>query len=441
MAEPQHQPVRGFRDVLPPESERAAALEAVARHVFALYGFSEVRLPTLEPRELFIKATGETTDIVEKEMFQLEDAGGRSLALRPEGTPGVVRAFLNRHLSQQGGVTKLFYIGSMFRAERPQKGRYREFGQIGVEVLGNPHPAADVEAILAHKAILDQAGLEGRTKLRLGNLGCDASRDCRPLFRERLRGFLAERAAELCDSCRRRVERNPLRALDCKEDGPKLAQDAPALEPCPECLRHVDQVSALLTHAGCEHVYPDKNLVRGLDYYTRTVFEFSAEGLGTQDAVSGGGRYDALVAAMGGPDTPAVGWALGVERVLMAADAAEPGAGALNAALPSRRADVFLALQSREDRAVAEGVRLLDSIRRFGIRAGCGVFTSSLKAQMREAGRQGARLAVIIGDAELEKDPPTCILKDMGRGEQVEVGLSELIETVGAKLIVDKAQD
>lgn len=434
MSDPLTQPVRGFRDQLPPESERTAALEHLARQVFALYGIGEVRLPTLESRELFIKTTGETTDIVEKEMFAFSDAGGRHLAMRPEGTPGTVRAFLDKHLNQQGGACKLFYVGSMFRAERPQKGRYREFGQIGIELFGNPHPAADVEAILALKDLFDRAGLAGRLTLRLNNLGCDESPECRPRFRERLREYLKSREAELCESCRRRLDRNPLRCLDCKGDAEKLTGGAPRLEPCVPCRDHVAQVSAFLGDHGLPHTYPDPALVRGLDYYTRTVFEFQAEGIGSQNAIAGGGRYDSLIASMGGPATPAVGWALGVERTLLAVAAADPEARLLRALAPERKPAVFVALQSQDPRAEAEGMRLMASLRAAGLRTAGGLFAASLKSQMKEAGRQGAPVCIILGDEEIKKEPPSCIVKDMLRSQQSEVPLTQVPEAVRRRL-------
>lgn len=426
-------PVRGFRDLVAPESSRLSALEALARRVLGRYGFSEVRLPVVENAALFVKSTGETSDIVEKEMFSVHCQGHDEFALRPEGTPGVVRAWLDKGLRQQGGVSKLYYMGPMFRAERPQKGRYREFVQFGVETLGNPHPAADVEAILALKALFDELGIGEKVRLRLNNIGCDADASCRPAFRARLKEFLTARLDTLCETCRRRLERNPLRVLDCKGDGPRLAAEAPRLEPCGACKTHVETVSTLLAVNNLPHTHPDPTLVRGLDYYTRTVFEFAAEGLGSQDAVAGGGRYDGLVAAMGGPDTPAVGWGLGVERLLMAAEAADPALKALGPAAEPLQA--FVAVQSHDGRAVAEGTRLVEALRRFGLRADGGLFASSLKAQLKEAGRRGARLAVIVGDAELSKMPPACVLKDMATGAQDEVRIEDLVQTAGQRLL------
>lgn len=423
------QSLRGFKDTLPPDSERASALESLCRRVLGRYGFREIRLPTLELQELFIKSTGETTDIVEKEMFRLEDAGGRRLALRPEGTPGVVRAYLEHGLASKGGACKLFYAGPMFRAERPQAGRLREFVQVGVECLGNPHPAADAEAILAARAVFDEAGLADKTALRLNNLGCEDEPSCRPKHREALREFLRSREVGLCENCRRRIARNPLRALDCKGCGPSLAREAPRLSPCAACAVHVGEVARILLANGSPHTYPDPGLVRGLDYYTRTVFEFSsALGTGSQDALAGGGRYDGLVASMGGPKTPAVGWALGLERVLMAAAAASSGARTPPGLRP---VDVFVALQGREPGAVLAAAGALESLRRAGFHAGGSLFALSLKAQMREAGREQAPFVAIIGDEELKRTPPACMLKDMRAGTQSEVALDRLADALG----------
>lgn len=400
------QSVRGFKDILPPDSERTAAFENSARRVLERFGFRELRLPTLEALELFVKSTGETTDIVEKEMFALTDAGGRSLALRPEGTPGAVRAYLQHSLHGQGGRTKLFYMGSMFRAERPQAGRLREFEQIGAESFGNAHPAADAEAILALCEIFDEGGLRGRTAVHLNNLGCE-NPDCRPAFRARLLEFLRSVSSELCDNCKRRIERNPLRALDCKGDAPRLKSDprTPKLSPCADCRRHFETLLALLPSQGPSAPVLDDSLVRGLDYYTRTVFEIKSREVGSQDALAGGGRYDGLVKSMGGPDTPAVGWALGVERTLMALKAAQepplrPGPA------------VYVASQSEAPEIERAAMGLLQSVRAAGFSAEGGYFGHSLKSQMREADRLGARFAAIFGESEF-REGGKCTVKDL----------------------------
>lgn len=426
------QSVKGFKDALPPESELASWFEQKARGVLRLYGFREIRLPTLELEELFVKSTGETTDIVEKEMFHLEDAGGRKLALRPEGTPGVVRAYIQHHLQQQGKRCKLFYCGSMFRAERPQAGRLREFTQIGAECFGNAHPAADAELIAALAEIYNECGLQDRYHLRLNNLGCERP-ECRPSYRARLLDFLRTMESELCENCRKRIARNPLRVLDCKGDGPKLASkpNRPLLEPCAACLRHFEQMVSLLRSAkpgrtdlpGAPPMpdwKTDSSLVRGLDYYTRTVFEFSSNDLGAQDALAGGGRYDGLVKSMGGPDVPAVGWALGVERGLMAVEAAKKGP-------KDTQLRIYVAVQEPEGRPTETAMALLNALRRKlkspGLLIEGGMFGDSLKHQMSEADRLGAHYAVIIAERELAQEE--CIVKDMKGGEQAKVKLGK----------------
>ncbi|HVE11929.1 MAG TPA: histidine--tRNA ligase [Elusimicrobiota bacterium] len=424
------QAVRGFKDLLPADAERTASLESLARRTLELYGFRELRLPMLEQAELFVKATGETTDIVEKEMFQLEDQGGRKLALRPEGTPGVVRAYLQHHLSQQGGTTKLYYVGSMFRAERPQAGRFREFEQIGAETIGNSHPAADVESILSLKAIFDRIGLKGKTRLRINNIGCDDSPDCRPKYRQELLAFLKANAGTLCANCQRRMERNPLRVLDCKTDGPKLAA-APKLAPCAPCQEHFSQVTLMLAKADGElaALGTDPTLVRGLDYYTRTVFEFQSKDVGAQDAIAGGGRYDGLIHSMGGQKTPATGWAMGVERTLAAALAADPAGQAPKNRPAAAYVAVISASGSTNGAAECmEGARLLEELRRNGIRAEGTLFGRKLGAQLGEAERQGAARAVILGPDEVLQG--MCKIKDLRNGEQKDVPLSKVIEEI-----------
>ena len=408
------QSIRGFQDILPPQSERTAAFEALARRVLSYYGFREIRLPTVELKALFVKSTGETSDIVEKEMYEFEDQGGRRLALRPEGTPGTVRAFLQHHLQQDGGRSKLFYIGNMFRAERPQAGRFREFNQIGVESIGNAHAGADAEVILALGQILDEAGLKGRYKVELNTLGCDQDPQCRPAFRERLKKFLERCKADLCEHCQRRMFRNPLRALDCKADGPILAEKVPPLQPCGTCRKHGERTLSFLEKSHLPHKYPVPSLVRGLDYYNRVVFEFKSDALGAQDALGGGGRYDGLVKSMGGPDLPAVGWAMGIERALMALEKGRD-AGQTE---PSGHIQVYVAIQDAEEALENQAYSILSGLRAGKIAAEGG-FGHSLKSQMREANRLGARWAVILGKQEAQKN--ACILKDMRAKDAQEV--------------------
>ncbi|HVO33626.1 MAG TPA: histidine--tRNA ligase, partial [Elusimicrobiota bacterium] len=311
---PTYQAVRGTKDLLPADTAAFHRLDILSRDVFERFGYQEIRTPTFESVDLFQRSLGETTDVVQKEMYVFEDRGGRKLALRPEGTAGVVRAFVEHHLSQSHPFCKLFYFGPMFRAERPQAGRYREFWQLGAEYLGHGGPAADAEMLSLLDRLFRAMQLSG-IQLKLNSLG-DAR--CRPNYLAALKSYLVEKMPTLCDDCRRRAETNPLRALDCKTDGPRLA-DAPTIDAfwCDPCRAHFSAVQDYARLADVPFVLTPR-LVRGLDYYTRTVFEVTSSALGAQDAVAAGGRYDDLVKDIGGPETPALGFAMGVERALEA---------------------------------------------------------------------------------------------------------------------------
>ena len=303
---------KGTRDLTGDEVAAFFALESVARDVFESFGFRELRTPVFEHIELFSRSLGETSDVVEKEMFTFSDRGERDFALRPEGTAGVVRHFIENSLWVQSGLQRLFYVGPMFRAERPQAGRYRQFFQIGSEYFGSPDAAADADTVLIGWRILRGFGLENLT-VHVNSLGCA---ECRPKHRAALLAYLRSREKELTEESRKRMEKNPLRVLDSKVDGPKLA-DAPAMKDflCDACRAHHEQFLGMIKGAGvtCQE---NARLVRGLDYYTRTVFEFVSPDLGAQSAVAAGGRYDDLVQLLGGPATPAVGFALGMDRAV-----------------------------------------------------------------------------------------------------------------------------
>ncbi|MGH7786069.1 MAG: histidine--tRNA ligase, partial [Candidatus Binatia bacterium] len=305
--------VKGFHDVLPGESARWAGLEAQARAVFAQYNFHEIRLPIVERAELFRRSVGATSDIVEKEMYAFEDRDGTPLTLRPEGTASVVRAYVEHALHASEPVSKLFYFGPMFRRERPQKGRLRQFSQIGAELLGRDDPAADAEILLLLHDLLADFGIAG-AEVQINTLGCHT---CRPAYREALVAWGRAHLDALCDECRRRLETNPLRLLDCKSPGClALRETAPRMvdHACADCREHFARVRALLAGQGVEpRLAP--YMVRGLDYYCRTAFEIVAPGLGAQNAIGGGGRYDGLVKDLGGPEVAGVGFALGVERL------------------------------------------------------------------------------------------------------------------------------
>ncbi|HXQ22290.1 MAG TPA: histidine--tRNA ligase [Candidatus Acidoferrales bacterium] len=380
--------VKGFHDILPDESARWSWMESQAREQFARYGFAEIRIPIVERTELFSRSIGETTDIVEKEMYSFADRDGSSLTLRPEGTASIVRAYVEHALAQHEPVSKLFYLGPMFRRERPQKGRLRQFSQIGAEVIGRDDAAVDAEVLLLLHDLL--AALHIRSaQIELNSLGDGA---CRPAYRAALQAFGEAHRADLCENCQRRLERNPLRLLDCKDhDCHAATKDAPLMidHLCGPCRAHFDAVRGFLTREGLE---PRLNprMVRGLDYYCRTAFEVVAEGLGAQNAVGGGGRYDGLVKALGGPDTPGIGFALGVERLILSM--AEAGATPL-------RPEVFIAPLGAA--AESEAIHLAHRWRRAGVRVEMTGGGKSLKSQMRMADKSGARYVVILGEDEL----------------------------------------
>ncbi len=390
--------VKGFHDIVPPESERFTALEDRLRGVLRSYNYDEIRVPIAERTELFARSLGETTDIVEKEMYTFDDRDGTSLTLRPEGTASVVRAAIEAGLARRERVAKLYYVGPMFRRERPQRGRSRQFHQVGAELIGRDDPLADAETVVLFADCLAAAGVPG-ARIVLNSLG-DAV--CRPAYRAALAAFGAAHEAELCANCRQRLARNPLRLLDCKEEScRKLMVDAPRVTDhlCAPCRAHFDEVKRLLAAAGVAFT-EDPRLVRGLDYYVRTAFEASAANLGAQNAVGGGGRYDGLVEALGGPPLAGVGFALGTERLLLAADAA---------AVETRP---YVCVIPLADAATAAALEMARRLRLAGARAELESAGRSMKSAMRRADKLGARFAILLGDDELAAGRAT--VRDMG---------------------------
>lgn len=379
--------VKGFHDVLPGESGRWAGLEATARRIFESYNYDEIRIPIVERAELFRRSVGETSDIVEKEMYAFEDRDGTPLTLRPEGTASVVRAYVEHAMHAAEPVAKLYYFGAMFRRERPQKGRLRQFSQIGAELIGRDDPAADAEVLLLLHDLLRDFGVAGAV-VHLNSLG---DRACRPAYREALVAWGTARLEQLCLDCRRRLEQNPLRLLDCKQPGCLAIRDgAPRMldHLCDPCRTHFDRVLALLAAQG---VRPQLQpyMVRGLDYYCRTAFEVVAQGLGAQNALGGGGRYDGLVKDLGGPDVAGVGFALGVERLAIV----------LGEQAPAPAPEFVIApLGAAAETAAAT---LAHRLRRSGARVEVEPGERSLKSQMRHAGKLGARYVVLLGEDEL----------------------------------------
>ena len=397
--------VKGFRDVLPGETELWSRLEDEARGVFRSYGYAEIRIPLLERTELFSRAAGESTDIVEKQMYSFEDVDGTSLTLRPEGTASVVRAYIEHGIYGREPVSKLFYSGAMFRRERPQKGRYRQFHQIGAEVLGRDDPLVDAELLVMLADYFAALGL-ATARLELNSLG-DAT--CRPGYRDELRRWAQERRDTLCADCNRRLERNPLRILDCKEDTEKT-RDAPVMidRLCAACAEHFAAVRARLDGESIAYTI-NARMVRGLDYYCRTAFEIVAEGLGAQNAIGGGGRYDGLVASLDGPSVAGIGFALGVERLVLALAGAEVATG------------FDLLVAPLGERAEARAFHLARELRRRGLRLEVEPGRKSLKSHLRRADKLGAAFALIVGDDELTRG--AALLRNLRNQSQAETPL------------------
>lgn len=410
---------RGMPDLEGASLDRLARYERIGLEVLARHGFREIRTPLVEETRLFARAAGETSDIVEKQMFTIPAADGDSLSLRPEGTPGVVRAFLEHSLGKQRPFVKLAYAGAMFRYERPQAARQRQFHQVGAESFGSGEPLVDVDSILAATAVLRAVGLT-RFTTKLNTIGCAG---CRGAIRDAVRAAAAAAEDRVCTACRRRMEANPLRFLDCREPGCRAA--AASVPPpeelvCSACREHFGAVKTGLKSLDEEYVV-DPRLVRGLDYYSRTVFEFSVPELGARDAVGGGGRYDALVEQMGGPPTPCVGFALGVEAGLLALEKTGAAAGA---AAPRPEADVYIVVPAGTGRVAA--LKLAGEVRALGISADLDLEGRSMKAQMRAADRSGAPVVLMIGPDE--EAAGTVRWKPMdGAGEQVDLPRAEAL--------------
>jgi histidyl-tRNA synthetase len=401
---------RGTFDILPETAGRRAEVERVAREVLEGAGYGRIETPTFEATELFSRTVGEATDIVQKEMYTFEDGGGRSLTLRPEGTAPVCRAYVEHGMHKLPAPVKLYYVSSFFRYERAQAGRYRQFWQVGAEALGSHDPAIDAESIVLAHTLLDRLGARG-LRLRLASLG---SPEARADYRVELQAYLRDRTDQLSAEVRARIELNPLRAFDSDDPGTQAVMaDAPRLldRLTPEDAEHFDEVKGLLDQAGVAYDI-DPTLVRGLDYYTRTLFEFTSDALGAQSGVGGGGRYDGLVAALGGPPTPGVGWAAGVERILLAAES-EPD--------PPAGVDLYVAHEGAREPAFTV---LLDA-RRAGLHAQMETTGRSLKGQLKHAERLGARRVAIV-DADRIK------LRDRGSAAEETVSPGELIERLVA---------
>lgn len=404
---------KGTQDALPRDTTKWRLVEDVLRSEAAIHGFGEIRTPVFEHTELFQRSVGETTDVVQKEMYTFQDKGGRSVTLRPEGTAGAVRAMLEHGLYNEGLPLKLYYLTSCYRYEKAQKGRLREFHQFGVEMFGSASPAADAEVISMGAALFERLGVQN-ISLQINSIGCPT---CRARYTEALRGYFAQYEDRLCETCRSRLARNPMRILDCKEEAcAKIAAEAPRMLEylCEGCQAHFEGVKRRLDAVGIAYEV-NPSIVRGLDYYTRTVFEFISNDLGAQSTVCGGGRYDGLVEELGGQPMPALGFGLGLERLLLIMEAQQ-------IELPGQEpCEIYVA--SLGDAASVAAFKLVNELHRCGVPAACDLNDRTLKAQMKYANKIGSQFSLVLGDDELASGK--AMLKNMKNGEKKPVRLDE----------------
>lgn len=405
---------KGTKDVLPNQSYKWQYLESTAREIARAFNLKEVRTPTFEYTELFSRGVGDTTDVVNKEMYTFEDKGGRSITLKPEGTAGVARMFLEKGLASLPMPVKTFYLTPAFRYERPQAGRLREFHQFGIEVFGSPSPETDAEVIVAADALLTKLKITG-VRLELNSIGC---RECRAEYNKALKNYFKPHLSEMCDNCNARFEKNPLRILDCKEEKcKKLAENAPNITDylCDECKKHFEKVCALLKAQGLNYSV-NPRIVRGLDYYTRTVFEFVSDGIGAQGTVCGGGRYDGLIEQLGGNPVPAIGFAAGLERLILLMENTSvlfPG---------DETPLIYLGGMDEESRA--EAFKIATSLRLEGVCAEVDHMGRGVKAQMKYADKTGVKFVAVLGETELKSG--TLNVKKMADGTTSAVKIKNL---------------
>ena len=407
---------KGTRDILPGETYKWQYVEKVIAELCKCYGYKEIRIPVFEHTELFQRGVGDTTDIVQKEMYTFPDKGGRSITLRPEGTAGVVRSYIENGMASIPQPVKLYYNITAYRYENVQKGRYREFHQFGIEAFGSPGPSIDVEVISLLSMLFERLGLK-QVSLNINSIGCP---ECRSEYNEKLKEYFRPHLQQLCENCRNRFERNPLRIIDCKEERCKVStKDAPALldNLCGACTAHFEGLRAGLENIGIAYNI-DKNIVRGLDYYTRTVFEFVSENVGTQGTICGGGRYDGLVETIGGSPTPGIGFGLGIERLLL-----EMESQGIQVPEPSGM-DLYVATIG--DKAESFAQQLVYKLRSQGVGAEYDHMGRSLKAQMKYADKTGFSYIIVVGDDEIESNK--AVLKNMKTGDQKDVSLDSIVD-------------
>ncbi len=405
--------IKGFRDILPDEIPYWHTLENEARRLFECYGFQEIRTPILEKTELFNRSIGQETDIVSKEMYTFQDSKGRNLSLRPEATASVVRAYIQNRLYTRGGAQKFYCIGPMFRHERPQKGRFRQFHQINVEEFGDPGPVSDAELIIMIMSLFERIGLRNGVRLNINSLGC---LECRSVFKDKLKEYLRDKKEIFCPDCQRRAVLNPLRVFDCKvESCQQGIKNAPIILNylCDSCKAHFHHVQEILSDFDVEFLV-NPRLVRGLDYYTRTTFEVHTDELGAQNAIAGGGRYDGLVRLLGGPEHPAIGFAIGVERTINLLQKKRP--------IEKRGPDIFIAALGEKAKKISFSWVIW--LRDKGLWVEMEHEDKGLKAQMKKADKMRARKVLIIGENELLSKKAA--LRDMKTGEQEEIKIDNV---------------
>jgi len=398
--------LKGIQDILPPESSIWQSIEAISKDIFKAYGYKEIRLPIIEPTDIFARSIGETTDIVEKEMYAFKDKGGHSITLRPEGTAGFVRAFIEHHLYNEPAPQKYYYLGPMFRYERPQAGRQRQFYQIGVEALGTENPKIDAEVISMLSILLKKNRIKD-IRLEVTSIGC---RECRPPYKKALKEFLRDKLNSFCDDCKRRYEINPLRILDCKVEACiKQRKGSPSVTEflCKDCKEHFDEVQHYLRLLNVQYVI-NRDLVRGLDYYTRTAFEAKSPFLGAQNAVAAGGRYGNLAEEFGGPSTSGIGFAIGVERLVK-----------LLRKSPVKEEVPALIFCSLGHEAEEKSLIIAEELRSQGLWVEVNYDKTSLRSQMRKADRMGARNVIIVGEDELKER--MVVIKNMQNKKELKI--------------------
>lgn len=421
--------IKGTKDVLPKDVHKNQYIEGTCLDIASKYGYKEIRTPVFEHTELFQRSVGDTTDVVQKEMYSFDDKGGRNITLRPEGTAGAARSFLENGLSNEALPQKVCYITSCYRYEKPQAGRLREFHQFGIECFGTQSPLADAEIISLAKSIFDELGVTDLS-LEINSIGCP---ECRAEYHKALKEYFSAKKDELCDTCRERLERNPMRILDCKSPVcSEISKNAPVVIDylCNDCKEHFEAVKKYLNTAGIEYTV-NPQIVRGLDYYTKTVFEFVSNSIGAQGTVCGGGRYDGLIEELGGQKTPSLGFGMGLERLMLLLEAQ-------GCEFPeSEKTDLFIVALG--DKATLKAIEIAKDMRAEGFSCQYDLNGRGLRAQMKYADKLGAKFTIVLGDNEI--DEGIAKLKNMTSGEETEIALATFVSGYYNITLADQLAD